>query len=378
MLSKRYPVRSAVAKSLVAATLSSICHVIGYASPVSGDVPAIKGDAEKGGAGSEIELARAYSSGTGVPQDMRKAAYWFERAAGMGNPVAQNQIGYFYQVGIGVAPDPVRAVHWYQLSSANGLTSAKVNLANAFLWGIGVNRDPKIAEKLLREAARKGDSVAVTYLGDMYFRGLGVPKDEREGERWYERAIKLHSSLASFRMGIILSGPGGHSRDLKRALLLLRSSASAGFVPAKYSAGLLLVNNPALCTSPEEAVALLKEAAAAGTWKSSIVLGTLARDGKWLPQDSRQAYLHFRVGELQGGEAAKAIVKNDLEVLSAKISSADRLELDEQAKVWARDHSEQMEMIYKDGKKREAPTIVTLEAHGPAAQAGFLTSTTTN
>ena len=40
----------------------------------------------------------------------KMAAYWYEKAAGHGNPQAQNQIGYFYQAGIGVARDPKRAV----------------------------------------------------------------------------------------------------------------------------------------------------------------------------------------------------------------------------------------------------------------------------
>ena len=76
--------------------------------------------AAKGKVSQEVELAADYLSGSGVPQDLRMAAYWYEKAAANGDPEAQNQIGYLYQTGIGVSQDPVRACHWYQLAAASG------------------------------------------------------------------------------------------------------------------------------------------------------------------------------------------------------------------------------------------------------------------
>ena len=76
-----------------------------------------------------------YLAGHGVPQDLQRAAFWYEKAAGAGDPQAQLQIGYLYEAGIGVPKDPVRAFHWYQLAAAGGLVSAKVNLGIAYLFG---------------------------------------------------------------------------------------------------------------------------------------------------------------------------------------------------------------------------------------------------
>lgn len=361
------------ARMLLIAAVCFSCHTKGSASPISADIPEIQSPGESSRIVKDVALGRAYMTGDGVRQDLHQAAYWFEKAAGLGDPVAQNQIGYFYQSGTGVPVDAVRAVHWYQLSAANGLPAAKVNLANAFIWGIGVKRDSKTAEKLLREAADKGDGTAATYLGDMHFQGDGIPKDEAAGRKWYEKAIKLHSYLALFRMGVLLSDPASPSRDIKRAISLLRASASAGFVPAMYSAGLLLVNHPDICTSHDEALALLNEAATAGRWKSSVVLGALARDGKWVPQDSRQAYFYFRVGELLGGDAAETLVKNDLQVLTAKISQEDRKQLDEKANAWAREHSKPLEILYKDQKRRANSPVIALVDPDSGSHAGPLT-----
>jgi TPR repeat protein len=315
-------------------------------------------------------MGEAYLMGNGVSRDLKQAVYWYEKAAGMGDPVAQNQIGYLYEVGLGVQKDQVRAVHWYQLSAANGLTNAKVNLAVAYIWGIGTRSDVQMGEKLLHEAAAKGNSVAATYLGDLNYQGIGVPKDESAAEKWYDKAVKMHNYLAEYRMGMILSAPTGHRQNIKRALSLLRQSAAAGFVAAMHSAGLLLVNHPEICTSHQEALTLLNDAAAAGTWQSSLVLGALARDGKWVPQDDRQAYYHFRAGAIQGGDAAKALVAHDLQVLSTKIGAEEQALLDEQARDWAQDHSQHVSMLYKGQKT--GPATVALASPASGTHAGVL------
>jgi TPR repeat protein len=340
------------------------------ASPI--DVPKSEPSAEGRLTQKEIEMGDAYFTGHGVSQDLKLAAYWYEKAAGFGDPLAQNQIGYFYQTGLGVPSDPARAVHWYQLAAAGGLTRAKVNLGVAYFWGMGVEKDRKTAEQLFIEAANSGDSMARTYLGDMYFFGDGIQQDKGAGERLYENAVKMHNYWAAYRLGTILSQPSAHPKDLARALSLLREAAAAGFVPAMHSAGLLLVNNPALCISHEEALSLLKQSASAGMWKSSVVLGTLARDGKWTPQDSRMAYFHFRVGVLQGGAAARALLKNDLDILSKKIRAEELAKIDEEANAWTQKHSRPLEVLFKDGTEGPGMVAFALAIPPPGEHAGPL------
>ena len=353
------------------ATLTLPILFAGAGYSAGGEVfPDTPGTEISGHVSKETALGEAYLTGKGVPQDMKQAAYWYEKAAGLGDPVAQNQIGYLYQVGLGVPADPVRAIHWYQLAAANGLTDAKVNLAVAYIWGTGAERNTATGEQLLLEAAAKSNSIAATYLGDLHYLGIGVPKDEAAGEKWYEKAVKGHSYLAEYRIGMILSEPTGHTHDIKRAVSLFRQSATAGFVPAMHSLGRLLVNHPELGDSREEALKLLNDAAAAGTWQSSLVLGALARDGKWVPHDDRQAYLHFRAGAIQGGDPAKALVANDLRRLSTLISAEDRAKLDDQAQAWAQEHGRLISMLYRTQKG--GSTAVALVTPSGGAHAGTL------
>jgi uncharacterized protein len=343
-----------------------------YAITPESGFPSIPENITGGRAGKAFALGYAYFTGHGVPQDMKQAAYWYEKAAGYGDPVAQNQIGYFYQIGLGVKSDPARAVHWYQLAASSGFTNAKVNLAVAYAWGTGVDQNPTLAEHLFLEAASKGDSMGFTFAGDMYFLGEGVEKDQAKAEGYYKRAIKMHNYLADYRMGIILSKPIGHQQDNKRALSLLRESASAGFVPAMHAAGLLLVTNPNICNCAKDALALLEESANAGTWKSSFVLGTLARDGKLVPQDSRRAYLQFRIAVLEGGKTADDLLKNDFDNLSGTISPEDRAAIDEEAQEWAKKHSPPLEFLYKNGKADALPPAYALAVPEGGVHAGAI------
>jgi TPR repeat protein len=313
------------------------------------DLPEIRAAAEHGHVHDQIALGAAYLSGHGVQQDLKLAAYWYEKAAGLGDPSAQNEIGYFYEIGIGVSPNSSRAVHWYQLAASAGLLDAKVNLGIAYLWGKGVPQDTKMAQQLISEAANKGSAIGAAYMGEMYNYGEGVAQDQAASERWYEKGARLHNSLASFRLALLLSAPADHPRNIQRAAALFRESADAGFIPAKHSLGLLMLNHPELGFSSDEAVMNLNQAAAAGTWKSQIVLGILARDGKSVEKDDRVAYFHFRIAAQQGGKEAQALLQKDLQALDNRLSADQRAAIDQEASTWIQKHNQALEVVYKDG-----------------------------
>lgn len=319
------------------------------------DLKQIRMLAERGSIHDEIALAGDYFAGKGITQDSKMAAYWYEKAAGHGNPAAQNQIGYFYQAGIGVPQDPERAFHWYQLAAISGFDRAKINLAIFYLNGIGVRKNSDIALKLLTEAFQKGNGTAATYLGLLSYFGMVGKEDKAAGERWFESGLKLHDPLAAFDLGSLYSVTADHTRDLPKAAYLLRLAADAGYVPAMHSLGLLLLNNPSLKQDGQESRTLLETAANAGSWKSSLVLGILARDGRGVPIDDREAYYHFRIAVLQGGEPAKRLVKRDMDRVGAKIGMDERRPADVAANVWFEHHSLTLTFVYKDGIKSDFP-----------------------
>jgi TPR repeat protein len=349
MLSSR-PRFLGIAAQSIACIVLLLSRVSAFAVAGSdADLPEIRAAAEHGHVHDQIALGAAYLSGHGVQQDLKLAAYWYEKAAGLGDPAAENEIGYFYEMGIGVSPNPSRAVHWYQLAASTGSLDAKVNLGIAYLWGKGVPQDRKMAQQLIREAADKGNGIGAAYMGEMYNFGEGVAQDQAAAEHWYEKGAKLHNSLSSYRLGVLLSTPLDHPRNIERAAALFRESADAGFIPAKHSLGLLILNHPELGFPSDEALTNLTQAAAAGTWKSQIVLGVLARDGKSVAKDDRTAYFHFRIAAQQGGDPAQALVQKDLQALEKRLSADQRATIDQDVNTWIQKHNVALEVIYKDG-----------------------------
>jgi TPR repeat protein len=300
----------------------------------------------------EIKLAGDYLAGRGVAQDPKLAAYWYEKAAGAGDPQAEMQVGYFYETGFGVTKDSARAAHWYQLAASGGLVRAKVNLAMAYLWGTGVPANERLALKLLNEAASNGSGLAACYLGDFYAFGIGVPRDQAAAEGWYQKGASLHDPIAEFDLATLLFEAKDHPHDLRAAAALFRESAAAGYVPAMHSLGLLLVRNPDLARSPGEAANLLNDAANAGNWRSSMLLGILARDGGSAPLDDSAAYYHFRIAVLQHGDEAAKLLDADLRKLSARLGSDRTRALDAQADAWYQQHHFVLEFVEKQEDER--------------------------
>lgn len=313
------------------------------------DIPRIQEKAQGGSIEDEIKLGSAYLAGNGIVQDEKLAAYWYEKAANSGDPVAQKQIGYLYEVGIGVPRNPERAVRWFERSVAGGLVNAKVDLGVAYMWGLGVRKDLELSAQLFREAANKGDGLGACYLGDMYYSGNGAPKDMAIARHWYEVGAKLNDPMSEYRLGVIHSEDRKNLPELKKAAQFFRDSAGSGYVPAIYALGLLLVRVPELTQPQEKPAELIKEASEAGSWRASLIQGVLSRDGRGVPADRKTAYYHFVLAKLQGGEKTSSLVGTDLQILSGELGEKEAKATEAEASAWFQKHHIPLEFVYKDG-----------------------------
>ena len=324
-----------VAISLLAFNAEGFAHPRPHSQK---DINRLRERAEKGFVLEQVELADAYLNGNGVTQDVAQAAHWYLKAAESGDAGAENQIGYFYMEGVGVSADSERAFHWFQLSSASGLAIAKVNLGVAYLRGFGVRPDPLMARQLFREAVEKGVGEGAAYLAVMDQSGLGHSVDRVSAERWLEMGVRLHSPKAAFDLAYLYSCTEGHPHNLQRAASLLRAAAGEGYLPAKNNLGLLLANHPELASSGEESRHLLFEASSEGNWKSSVLMGILARDGNGVAADPNKAWYYFHLAGLQGGSDCEKLTRADLKALELKLSVTEQAAATARAEAWFRQH----------------------------------------
>lgn len=108
------------------------------------------------------ELGCMYAAGSAVPQDLKKAALWYNRAFDCFQDFAERK-------------DP-RAMFYladYYLSPS--------------LPGNADRADPKMASYWYREAVKTGDPSGAAVLADYYRLGWGFDKDEQEAMKWDAR-----------------------------------------------------------------------------------------------------------------------------------------------------------------------------------------------
>ena len=189
-------------------------------------------------------------------------------------------------------------------------------------------------------------------------------------EVWLALGSRQHEPVAAYGLGYLLSLAPDHDHDLVRAVELFRISAAKGYVPAIHQLGLLLVNHPDLAGSTQEAVPLLREASSAGCWKSSAVLGILARDGRSMPADPALASYYFHLAVLQGDQAARHYIAGDLAAIARKISSREDSARATQAAQWFQQHQVPMLFVYREKEQQKNFPIAAIGEYGETLRAG--------
>ncbi len=326
------------------------------------DVPSVKVAPQPRSVDQQIKLAGDYFAGRGVAQDLNLSAYWYEKAAGAGDPQAQYLTGYFYEAGIGVAKDPARAAHWYQLAAAGGSLRAKVSLGISYLWGTGVEKNEKLSMQLLTEAAQAAAAWRPVISGTSM-------NSESACQRIWPSAkngIGKERRCAIPWRNTIWPGFSWTVRTIRATPARLRSCFAIPprqvSFPLCIASGSCWFGTPSLVAYSGEATALLTTAANSGNWRSSVLLGVLDRDGVGVATDSTAAYYHFRVAALQGGDEAKNLLDRDLRLLSDKLGAGEAQAIDSKANDWYRQHHFVLEFVDKDGENQTGRPALAIAA----------------
>jgi len=144
--------------------------------------------AANGDARAQFEVAAIYMEGRAVPEDLKAAAIWYERAAGQGFAPAQYRLGNLYENGRGVDKDLAQARLWYQQAAEAGNRMAMHNLAALYAGGGLGTQQFDAAAKWFEEAASRGMKDSQFNLGMLYARGLGVKQDLGASFKWFSLA----------------------------------------------------------------------------------------------------------------------------------------------------------------------------------------------
>lgn len=139
---------------------------------------------------AQHDLATLYAAGTVIPQDYRRAAFWFTKAADGGIANAHYNMGVIYHQGLGVPVDLPKALEWYEKAAELGHPEAMYNLGIAYIEGVGTKVDIDKGVSYFKRASKAGVAQAAYNLGVLYESNFIGPIDLKKAAEWYAIAAK--------------------------------------------------------------------------------------------------------------------------------------------------------------------------------------------
>lgn len=141
-----------------------------------------------GNADSLNMLARLYVEGKGCTKNNTKAIELWQKAAQLGSPAAEYQLGVIYLNGIlGVKTDIKKAVAYIRSSAKKGFAPAQKALSALPKEHTALSQD-EIAE--LEALSDNGDIKSTYSLANAYFKGDGVLQSKNKAIELYTKAAK--------------------------------------------------------------------------------------------------------------------------------------------------------------------------------------------
>jgi TPR repeat protein len=291
--------------------------------------------AQKGDINHQLQLGSYLEYGIAVPRDLLQAEFWLRRAAEMGSPEAQLQLGMLY-----LQPEMGRehgndAMRWFTRAAISGLALAEYNLALMHLRGLGTPVNRVEAERWLRKAVRHRVEAARSRLGRLLLEDAD-PERQREGFMLIRDSAKAGEAGGLNALAYCFESGTGTAADMKKAASLYHRAARAGSTDAMHSLGDLYSLGKGVQKDLQEAFTWDTRGCNAGDAASCWSLGYMYLDGEGVQQD------------LVLGYAYASVAHGNVDLLSkiaTRMSQEDRNKALAEAEKWERDHVVQMSSL---------------------------------
>lgn len=297
--------------------------------------------AELGYSDSQTKVGGFYVLGDGEDVNYEKAAFWFDKAAKQGNPVALNDLGNMFKEGLFFERDEVKAISLYKLAAErggdagklnfgrhltqsedpkevslgvdlleqaaeNGLAKAQTTLALHYVGGDIVEKDLDRAFNLFQAAAASGNLEGIVGLGMNYANGYGCEKDLVQAAQLFEVAAEQGAAQAQFNLAWSYHYGLGVDRDLELALNWYSAAAEQGNPGAIRGVGEMYeIGAGGLQQDLVKAAQLYERAAEMGDLVAQYNLGVFYEHGEGVPTNRRLAETYLERSANQGHNSAQ-------------------------------------------------------------------------
>lgn len=261
-----------------------------------GDVPAM------------LAVSKAYAEGSGTNQNIQKAREYFDQAVANVRPddgSSMKDIGVAYRIGKGVVPDIQKAAYWLERASNVGQVEARKQFGRMIYWGAVAKYKPQQAIPLFEQAAEQGSPDALLELGDAYSSGQVVNVDYYKAVDYYKKASGFGIAEATRKLGLLTLAGLGTKKDDTAGIVFLKQAVDSGSSLAMLDlAAYYRYSNPA-APNWGQSISWLQRAENAGVSDASYLLGKAYMDGDGVGQSREQAVKHWRIAASRGHHFAK-------------------------------------------------------------------------
>lgn len=166
--------------------------------------------------------------------DIKKAVWWYTKAASKGNPDAEAELGDIYADGDGVPIDKVKSFAWYKKSAEHGNAYAQAMLASIYNEGAIVPKDDTIATRWYLKAAEQGGAHDQIDAGLRFELGLGVAKNATKATAWYAKAADQADARGQYFLAIMYRDGNGVAMDKDKSFAMFTQAATQGYAAAFF------------------------------------------------------------------------------------------------------------------------------------------------
>lgn len=262
---------------------------------ISENLTEIIKNAEEGQPYYQDLYASLLENGEYVPQDFKKAAMFYEKAAKNNYAPAMHELARCYLHGSGVRQSDREAVKWLKNADINGLVDSIISLGDCYWTGCGVMRDLGTAVSFYAKAAAKfNNPIAMRKLASAYHGGQGVKQSFIKSFEWYKKSADLGDVLAQYNVAVMYELGEGIEKSLQRSFEYYQISAKAGDPDGQFLLGQAYLLGKG--TESSEALALfwLETAAANGSGQANHLLAQMtngSQQTKYLNKSASVGYL---------------------------------------------------------------------------------------
>jgi TPR repeat protein len=196
------------------------------------------------------------------------------KAARIGVPEAQYQVGLMYAHGMGVNKNLGKAIEWISKAAERGVLSAQYLLATRYEAGVGVQRDMRQAVLWFEKAAHNGHIKSTFKLGKIY-----ALVDRDTSEKLIFDAADKGLAEAQYFLGSAFAARPVEDGYFENALHLLTLAAQQGFAPAQCALGNIYAKGQCVPRDVGEAKAWLRLAAQQNFPAAHMALEVLDAEG---------------------------------------------------------------------------------------------------